>query len=195
MVVSPLTATFSVRTPRIAGRASPPERPNVKPGDMPSICEISVTLRSASCSAVTAVTDTGISCLFSARRCAVTTISSRPAGLATGVGVPGVCARAKPDPLAAPSAAAICTTSVFLAHIFIVSLPLRLRGTDYYVGVVWNKNFCSERSVLLRLLRSACTSHAICRLLHATNGNNVFTSYSTLNIADHLHSQSFLFSF
>ena len=107
MVVSPLTATFSVRTPRIAGLASLPERPKVKPGEMPSICETSVMLRSANCSAVIAVTDTGISCLFSARRCAVTTISSRPAGLATGGVVPAVCARAKPDPLAAPSAAAI----------------------------------------------------------------------------------------
>ena len=79
MVVSPLTATFSVRTPRIDGRASTPERLKVKPAERPSICDRSVTLRSASVAPVTAVTETLTFCWSSARRLAVTlTVCSSP---------------------------------------------------------------------------------------------------------------------
>ena len=74
---------------------------------MPSICEISVIFRSANWSPVTAVTDTGTSCLFSARRCAVTTISSSADDFGGGNGLGGVCASAIPKPLAALNAAAI----------------------------------------------------------------------------------------
>ena len=72
MVVSALTATFSVRTPRIDGRASTPERLKVKPADSASICDRSVMLRSASVAAGMAVTETLTSCWFSSRRLAVT---------------------------------------------------------------------------------------------------------------------------
>ena len=92
IVVSALTSTLSVRTPRIAGRASTPERPKVKPGTKPSSRETSTRPFSLIASAPNADTEIGTSCRFSSRRWAVTMISVMP--LSSPAAGAAVCAEA-----------------------------------------------------------------------------------------------------
>ena len=93
MVVSAFTATFSVRTPRIEGRASAPERLNVKPAEIVSSWDKSVKLRSAKVALEIAVTDTFTFCKFSDLRLAVTLIfwiSALLAAVFWAKAIPGV---------------------------------------------------------------------------------------------------------